>query len=62
MSNVITLKPKALKAVKQPVPEKPRWFCLRCDSDVFKLYEIGSVHCVGCGSRISGLEVRNAKS
>jgi hypothetical protein len=33
-------------------PDAPRFFCLTCDTDHFKLYASGSVHCANCGSLI----------
>lgn len=43
---------------KKPAPKKndlsgPRYFCLRCDTDQFKVMADGAIHCVTCAARIS---------
>jgi hypothetical protein len=38
-------------------PDAPRYFCLSCDTDHFKLYAAGSVHCATCGSLIRNVQV-----
>lgn len=55
MENVVRLDdyrkaPRQQRTAK--APEAPRYFCLSCDSDVFKLYASGSVHCASCGALI----------
>ena len=42
---------------KQKLPEGPRWFCLNCDVDEFKMYENHEAYCCGCGSRIKNVRV-----
>ncbi len=44
------------RAVTQ-APDAPRYFCLTCDTDHFKLYASGSVHCAACGSLIRNVHV-----
>lgn len=39
------------------VPDAPRFFCLSCDTDQFKLYASGSVHCAACGALIRNIGV-----
>lgn len=58
MQNVVRLEeyrrsrsPKSPRADTRP-PEAPRYFCLSCDCDQFKVYAAGSVHCAGCGALI----------
>lgn len=29
--------------------EVPHFFCMKCNSDKFKAFENGAMHCVGCG-------------
>ena len=50
------------KSRQQPV--RPRassasdaehYFCMRCDSDQFRLYAGGEVHCAKCGSLMQNL-------
>jgi hypothetical protein len=38
-------------------PDAPRFFCLSCDTDQFKLYASGSVHCACCGALIRNIGV-----
>ena len=42
---------------RTPAPEAPRYFCLSCDTDHFKLYAAGTVHCAACGSLIRNVQV-----
>ena len=46
---------RALKA-----PDAPRFFCLSCDADQFKLYASGSVHCAACGALIRNIGVSDS--
>ena len=41
-------------------PDAPRFFCLSCDTDHFKLYATGSVHCASCGALIRNIEVSDS--
>lgn len=36
---------------------EPHYYCLRCDTDSFKLLSSGIVHCAHCGARMRNLEV-----
>ncbi len=38
-------------------PDAPRYFCLSCDTDHFKLYASGAVHCATCGSLIRNVQI-----
>lgn len=38
-------------------PDAPRFFCLTCDTDRFKLYACGAVHCASCGSLIRNVQI-----
>ena len=41
-----------------PAPETvPHYFCQRCDTDQFKLYASGAVHCASCGALIRNILV-----
>ena len=42
------------------VPDAPRFFCLSCDTDQFKLYASGSVHCAACGALIRNIGVSDS--
>jgi DNA-directed RNA polymerase subunit RPC12/RpoP len=33
------------------------YFCMRCDSDQFRLYSGGEVHCAKCGSLMQNLSI-----
>jgi hypothetical protein len=35
----------------------PHYFCLRCDTDQFKLYPGGSVHCGHCGALMRNITI-----
>ncbi len=35
----------------------PHYFCLRCDTDDFKLYSSGVVHCSHCGALMRNITV-----
>jgi hypothetical protein len=41
-------------------PDAPRFFCLSCDTDHFKLYASGSVHCAACGALIRNIGVSDS--
>lgn len=36
---------------------EPHYYCLRCESDAFKLAASGTVHCTQCGARMRNLLV-----
>jgi len=38
-----------------PSPDAEHYFCMRCDSDQFRLYSGGEVHCAKCGSLMQNL-------
>jgi hypothetical protein len=60
MENILRLDDyrKTRKAARAPnAPDAPRFFCLSCDTDHFKLYASGSVHCAGCGALIRNIGV-----
>jgi hypothetical protein len=49
---------KAQAAVKkQRCPDEDRYFCLRCETDAFKLYETGAIHCLNCGALMRNIRV-----
>lgn len=60
MNNVIELehRRKSTAKVKSPCPDAPRFFCLHCDNDHFKLYADQSVHCASCGARIRNVTTK----
>lgn len=57
MSGVLNLSDYRKKpaAKPKPCPEAPRWFCMTCDSDLFKIYRDRSVHCATCGAFIRNM-------
>jgi len=62
MKNVIRLDDhrQPRRPPREPrVPDAPRFFCLNCDTDQFKLYASGTVHCATCGALIRNVEVSN---
>lgn len=62
MSGVILpfARQKPAATVNVALPEKPRYFCLRCDGDNFKLYSAGIVHCANCGALTRNLSVEDS--
>lgn len=40
----------------------PHYFCLRCDTDQFKLYPGGTVHCAHCGALMRNITVSDKGS
>lgn len=60
MQNIVRLDEyRRRKGVRNgpPVPDAPRWFCLACDTDRFKLYASGTVHCASCGALIRNVQI-----
>jgi ribosomal protein L37AE/L43A len=39
----------------------PHYFCLRCDTDDFKLYSSGVVHCSHCGALMRNITVADSE-
>ncbi|HEX2565310.1 MAG TPA: hypothetical protein VHL85_00490 [Burkholderiales bacterium] len=40
----------------------PHYYCQRCDTDRFKLYQSGAVHCASCGALIRNIVVTPSPS
>jgi hypothetical protein len=40
-----------------PKSGAPHYFCLRCDTDAFKLYPGGTIHCAHCGALMRNIAV-----
>jgi hypothetical protein len=38
-------------------PDAEHYFCMRCDSDQFRLYSGGEVNCAKCGSLMQNLGI-----
>lgn len=51
--------PKGVRAAPAASVERaePHYYCLRCDTDAFKLASSGIVHCAHCGARMRNLLV-----
>jgi hypothetical protein len=64
MENIVRLDDyrKARKPAPGPAkaPDAPRFFCLSCDTDQFKLYASGTIHCASCGALIRNIEVSDS--
>ena len=63
MENIVRLDDyrKARKPARLPkAPDAPRFFCLSCDTDTFKLYASGSIHCAACGALIRNIGVSDS--
>ncbi len=39
----------------------PHYFCLRCDTDQFRLFPAGAVHCAQCGALMRNLGVSDSE-
>jgi len=66
MENVVRLADylKRRKVARRPVATQdggPQYYCLRCDSDDFKLYASGSVHCAHCASLMRNLLIGSSQ-
>ncbi|HEY2337388.1 MAG TPA: hypothetical protein VGI18_08515 [Burkholderiales bacterium] len=50
---------KARSPARKPVAhhDAEHYFCMRCDSDGFRLYAGGEVHCAKCGSLMQNLSI-----
>ena len=61
MQNIVRLdeyrKQRKGAAGRLQAPDAPRYFCLTCDTDHFKLYAAGTVHCAACGSLIRNVHL-----
>jgi hypothetical protein len=64
MENIVRLDDyrKPRKPARAKAPDAPRFFCLSCDTDQFKLYASGSVHCASCGALIRNIGVSDLVS
>ena len=65
MENIVRLDEyrKARKPTRSAkAPDSPRFFCLSCDTDHFKLYASGSVHCASCGALIRNIGVSDSSA
>ena len=65
MKNIVHLDSyrKARKSARTPkAPEAPRFFCLSCDADQFKLYASGTVHCANCAALIRNIEISDSQA
>ena len=52
---------RARRSVRPADDATPHYFCLRCDSDHFKLFASGSVHCASCGALMRNITVIDAE-
>jgi hypothetical protein len=66
MENIVRLddyrKPRKSARAPTRAPDAPRFFCLSCDTDQFKLYASGTVHCASCGALIRNVEVSDSQA
>ena len=54
--------PKAAQRRNSPAPEAgirpgPHYFCTRCETDRFKLFSSGTIHCAHCGALMRNIGV-----
>ena len=66
LKNVVRLDDyrKTRKCARSPAkaPDAPRFFCLTCDADQFKLYASGTVHCANCAALIRNIEISDSQA
>ena len=67
MKNVVRLDDyrKSRKSARSPArapDDAPRFFCLTCDADQFKLYASGTVHCANCAALIRNIEISDSQA
>ena len=43
-------------------PDAPRFFCMSCDTDEFKIYATGTIHCASCGALIRNIEASDTQA
>lgn len=62
-------RPKARRTATPSVPPRatagptpPHYFCLRCDTDQFKLFPGGTIHCGHCGALMRNITVSDRGS
>ena len=53
---------KSARAPDAAADSVPHYFCQRCDTDQFKLYASGAVHCACCGALIRNILVNPGPS
>jgi ribosomal protein L37AE/L43A len=68
MNNVVQLseyrKPRKAASADQALAQEPapHYYCQRCDTDQFKLYATGLVHCAHCGALMRNILVSAEKT
>ena len=64
MENIVSLADyRKRREVRRAAPGAgARYFCTRCDSDVFKLSALGMVHCCSCGALMRNLVITPSSS
>ena len=64
MENIVRLADyrKRLQARRAAPAAGARYFCTRCDSDIFKLSALGAVHCCSCGALMRNLVITPSSS
>ena len=58
--------PQAAQRSNAPSPDAgirpgPHYFCTRCETDRFKLFSSGSIHCASCGALMRNIGVSESK-
>ena len=51
----------ARKGARPADADAAHYFCLRCDSDQFRLFACGTVHCASCGALMRNITVVDAE-
>jgi hypothetical protein len=53
---------RGVTSATTPRQSAPHYFCLRCDTDQFKLFPGGTVHCAQCGALMRNITVSDKGS
>ncbi len=55
-----TAEPREAPAPQAGIKPGPHYFCTRCETDRFRLFSSGSVHCAQCGALMRNITVADA--
>jgi hypothetical protein len=53
---------RGVTSTTTPAQSAPHYFCLRCDTDQFRLFPAGTVHCAHCGALMRNITVSDKGS
>jgi hypothetical protein len=53
---------RGVASATTPAQAAPHYFCLRCDTDQFRLFPAGTVHCAHCGALMRNITVSDKQT